>query len=295
MARGSGFGARIASTVVAVLLVAACIGLARSANFADGFRRFVVGPIVFVTSPVGRTVRGLWGAGSVWSENRSLKVEVARLHALESTTVDLAGENRLYRDLLGFHARSPYQLVAAHVIARSADRDGGNVVLDRGAVDGIALGHTVLSLGGLAGRVIRVESHQTLVRTLISEDSPVSVYDERSRETGIVAWRAGVVPRFMLDDVPARADVQTGDLLLSTGYGGVFPRGVRVGRVTRAGMEARGLVKSIDVEPSTGFGRLFDLMVLTAVVAPSDSLTALWLDQFATPLAFDARRVVPEP
>ncbi len=295
MARSGGVGARIASTVVAVVLVAAAIGLARSGGVGEGIRRFIVAPFVFVTSPVGRAVRGLWGVGSVWSENRSLKTEVARLHVLETSAPILMAENLRYRELLGFQERSAFRMVAAHVIARSADCDGGDVVLDAGTSRGLAPGQTVISLTGLAGRVVRADSHQAIVRTLGSEDSPVSVYDERSRETGIVAWRAGTTPRFMLDDVPARADVQIGDMLLSTGYGGRFPRGIRVGRVTRVGIEARGLVKSVDVDPATPFGRLTDLMVLIDTVPPSDSLTSLWLDRFAAPSAIDPRRVVPEP
>lgn len=295
MARHSGVGARVASLALAVVLVAVCIAISRSPSTAEAMRRVIAAPLTFVVAPLGRAVRGVWGAASVWSENRALKAEVARLHAVQSTTTDLANENARYRDALGFQERSPYRLVAAHVIARSADREGGGVIIDRGRADGVETGHTALSLDGLAGRVIRADEHQALVRTLNTEDSPVSVYDERSRETGILAWRAGAVPRFMLDDVPARADVQVGDLLLSTGYGGVFPRGIRVGRVTRAGIEARGLVKSIDVESSTAFGRMADILVLTAAVAPSDSLTALWLDRFPVPLSFDARRVVPMP
>ncbi len=295
MARHDGVGARIASLAIAVVLVGAAIAVSRAPVVADAVRRVVAAPVEFVVAPLGRAVRSVWGAGSVWAENRALKAEVARLHALQSTLSDIASENARYRDIIGFQARSPYRLVPARVIARSADRQGGGVILDRGSADGVTARQPVLSLDGLAGRVLRAEAHQSWVRTLDTEDSPVSVYDERSRETGIVVWRTGAAPRFMLDDVPARADVQTGDLLLSTGYGGVFPRGIRVGRVTRVGIEARGLVKSIDVDVSTHFGRLTDLLVLADAVAPGDSLTALWLDRYPMALAFDPRRVVPMP
>jgi rod shape-determining protein MreC len=118
----------------------------------------------------------------------------------------------------------------------------------------------------------------------------VSAYDERSRVEGILEWTPGPPARFQLTDVSAQADVRLRDQVLSTGYGGVFPRGLRIGTVTSVGVEERGLVKAIEVTPSTHFERLADLLVLTTPVAPGDSLTALWVEQFTPPIEFSERR-----
>ena len=70
MARHSGVGARLASLALAVALVAVCIGIARSPNAADAMRRVIAVPVTAIVAPLGRAVRGVWGAASVWSENQ---------------------------------------------------------------------------------------------------------------------------------------------------------------------------------------------------------------------------------
>jgi rod shape-determining protein MreC len=262
-----------------VAVLSACVALASSPAAGEGIRSVLRPPVLLLANPLGAIARALWGSTSVWAENRRLKTEVARLRVDENVRREVEQENRRLRELLAFQSRSPYGLVPARVIGRSSDRVGGSAVIDRGSRYGIRPGQTVLSLSGLAGRVVSVSGGSAVVRTLLAEDSPVSAYDTRTFAEGIIEWRAGPPPRFHLKDIPAQADVAVGDELTSTGYGGMYPRGIPVGRVRRVGLEATGLVKDIDIAPATRFARLEDLIVLVTP-PPGDSLAGLWLETF---------------
>lgn len=276
--------AQIGGLLGAIAVIAACVAVASSPAAGESIRAFLRPPALLLTNPLGTLMRTLWGGASVWAENRHLKAEVARLRVDENVRLEVEQENRRLREILAFEARTPYGLVPARVIGRSADRAGGSAVIDRGRKHGVRTGQPVLSLQGLAGRVAYVSGSTAVVRTLLAEDSPVSSYDVRTRAEGIIEWRSGPPPRFHLKDIPAQADVAVGDRLLSTGYGGVYPRGIPVGEVRHVGVEETGLVKDIDVSPATRFERLEDLVVLVTPPPPGDSLTGLWLETFPTVL-----------
>jgi rod shape-determining protein MreC len=285
----------LGAVLAALALLGTCVALANTPAVGEFGRRVVSAPVLFIVNPIGRAARALWGAESVWIENRRLKADVARLRANDIAAHEMAQENARYRALLTFRSRTAYQLLPAQVIGRSADRAAGTALIDRGTAEGVTVGLTCLSLDGLAGKVIRAGQHTAVVRTLEEEDSPVSAFDQRTRVEGIVVWRAGPPSHFELQDVPAQAEVAVGDPLLSTGYGGVFPRGLRVGTVTRVGIEQGGLVKHIELQSSARFERLEDLLVLMNAPAPGDSLNALWLDVFPSEEMPSPRLAGPVP
>jgi rod shape-determining protein MreC len=186
------------------------------------------------------------------------------------------GENARLRHLLGLEQRHPYVLLAADVSGRSLDRLGGSITLNKGSRDGVLENRAILTPDGLVGRVERVTGHQSRVLTLLHRDCAVAARVARTRVEGVLRWEFGDQPTLHLLYISSQEDVKRGDLVVTSGLGGIFPEGVRVGTIERVGLEPNGLMKDIVVRPAVDFRSVEQVLVYTpsgsGAVAPSDLL-----------------------
>jgi len=200
------------------------------------------------------------GIGVYW-ENQRLRARVARLTIEMDEYRAERAENERLRHLLQLAERHPYDLVAAHVVGRSLDRLGGSLALDKGAAEGIEANRAILTTDGLVGRVERTTRHAARILTLLHRDCAVAARIERSRVDGVIRWEYGDRPTLDLLYVSSQEDVKPGDRVVTSGLGGIFPAGVRVGTVERVGLEPNGLTKEIVVEPAVNFRALEEVLV----------------------------------
>jgi rod shape-determining protein MreC len=170
-------------------------------------------------------------------------------------------ENARLRRLLSLSQENPNDLTSARVIARSLDRLGGSITIDKGVKDGVLPNRAVITPEGLVGRVERSTSHEARVLTLLQRDCSVAVRVGRTRVDGVLEWEFGERPVLSLLYVSAQEDVKPGDLVLTSGLGGIFPEGVRVGTVTRVGVGENGLMKEVQVKPAVDFRSLEEVLV----------------------------------
>jgi len=198
---------------------------------------------------------------AVYWENQRLRARVARLTIELDETHAERGENERLRRLLHLAERHPYDLVSAHVVGRSLDRLGGSVALDKGEAEGIEANRAILTPDGLVGRIERTSRHAARVLTLLHRDCAVAARIERSRVDGVVRWEYGDRPTLDLLYVSSQEDVKPGDRVLTSGLGGIFPAGVRIGTVERVGLEPNGLTKEIVVDPAVDFRTLEEVLI----------------------------------
>lgn len=242
-----------------------------------------------VLAPVDWVV-GVWdrGAATYW-ENERLRSRLARLRIEADAALGDRLENERLRHLLGLKERHPYELIAAGVVGRSLDRLGGTLTLDKGGKDGILEDRAVLTPEGLVGRVERTTGHAARVLTLLNRDCAVAVRVERSRVDGVLRWEYGDRPILNLLYVSSQEDVKPGDLIVTSGLGGIFPAGIRVGRVERVGLEDTGLMKEIVVAPSVNFRSVEEVLVYSpstlGTVVPADLFPSAPPDTAAAPAA----------
>jgi rod shape-determining protein MreC len=138
--------------------------------------------------------------------------------------------------------------------------------------------------GGLVGRVSGVDGATATIQTVFHPDSRVSAIDLRSRVLGIYRCLPG--KGAVLDLVPLRSDIAPGDTLVSSGYGGVFPFGLRLGRVGRVEPDARRLQLRVGVEPALDLNRLSQTLIITGGQSPP-------LPSLAVPLPADTASQKP--
>lgn len=142
-------------------------------------------------------------------------------------------ENNRLRGLLQLQQSLPPQSVAAQISAQASDPFSRTVVIDRGSLQGVALGSPVIDETGLLGQVTRDYPWSAEVTLITDRDAVVPVQNQRTGERGVLYGEPGMGQGGMeLRWMPAAADVRAGDVLVTSGVDGIYPAGLRVARVT---------------------------------------------------------------
>src|SRR6266850_2804795 len=214
-----------------------------------------------VLAPVDAVVGWVDAGVGVYWENQKLKKRLAQVQIEADATRSERLENARLRRLLALSQENPSDLTAARVTSRSLDRLGGSLTIDEGSREGILPNGAVITPEGLVGRIERVAPHEARVLTLLHRDCAVAVRVGRSRVDGVLQWEFGENPVLSLLYVSSQEDVKPGDWVFTSGLGGIFPEGVRVGTVTRVGIAENGLMKDVQVKPAVNFRSLEEVLV----------------------------------
>lgn len=248
---------------------------------AHAHKPFVPGPVrngvVWVTSPIQRAI--VWsvaGAQDAWygyvdlrgtrQENLELRRKVLALEASQEHVRELAAENERLRRLAAFsEAQSDIRMVSASVVAFGPDPKFRSVRIGRGSLDGVNVGMPVVTPDGVVGRISRVYEHTADVLLIIDPTSAVAALSQRTR-TRATARGTGDVARVRLDFIVKSDDIEEGDILVTAPSGGLFPKGLRLGRVTHvtesADNNSHGLFKGAELIPAVDFDRLEEVLVV---------------------------------
>ena len=194
-------------------------------------------------------------------ENRRLKRMVASLMHERERLLQYRDERQHLRRLAGFREQQFFNLVSAEVIGRNLDRFQTSLIIDKGTNGGLTAKMPVVSYQGYVGRVYRVFPNSSWVQLICSKNSPVSCLDKRSRVVGILEWRHRNT--FDLTSVSAVEDVQVGDTLLTSGFGGVVPKGFFVAVVSKTARASDGLTLKVEARSEIKFRSLEEVFVLT--------------------------------
>jgi rod shape-determining protein MreC len=248
-------------TVSLVLLILP--GAIRS-GLSDFIFTFTYGPF-YAFSDYVRELEG------VREENRKLHQKVMQLSLRNLWLNEEHLENRRLRELLGFRSELEHRVVPADVVASDPEGRHFSVLINKGRPDGVKRNMPAVNMHGLVGKIVDVSAHTSVVQLMIDPSFRASALDQRSRVYGIVKPQAGFTLR--LDNVPVQEDVRVGDLVITSGLGGVFPSGLKIGVVAEVQSEERfseedhtfGIFKRIQLTPSVDFSSLEELFVLDVV------------------------------
>ena len=234
-------------------------------------------PIEFAASSLARGVSNLWESYvylvDVKADNERLAYENARLkeqvHRLEQKET----ENRELRRLLQLRESLPGDLVSAQVIGKDFTEffRVTRVVLDRGSRN-IRPHMPVVSPDGVVGAVLRVAGDAIDVQLSVDAAFGIDVEDERTHARGFVRG-TGDPSRYAckVENVDSRDEVEIGDLLVTSGKGKWFPKGLPVARVTKVVKREPGRDQEIEATPTVNFSRLDAVLILVA--PPTDEET----------------------
>ena len=209
----------------------------------------------------------IWDVVTVHEQNKMLRNEVAQLRVQNLQASEYAAENARLRALLDYkQAASQFDLVAARVIGRESATWSSMIVINRGTMDGIQNNMPVVTEKGLVGHVVEAGPNSSKVQLILDPRSSVGTLIQRpdSRVAGIVEGDMDnpTMPRMV--NIPKNADVDEGDMIVTSGFGGIYPKGLAVGIVSSLKNDAGGLLKIAVLEPAVDFQRLEDVMVIVA-------------------------------
>jgi len=216
---------------------------------------------------------------------RLANLQLQRFAALEE-------ENRRLRDMRENSAGVAERVLVASILNVDLDPFRHRVLVDKGASDGVFRGQAVLDAEGIFGQVSRVNAQTSEVILISDAEHAIPVQSNRSG-VRTIAVGTGDPAKLSLPFVTTESDLKVGDLLLSTGIGGVFPRGYPVAQVTKVERSANVTFALVEARPTANLDR--DREVLLAWFQPPVSDEPAKPDNAATPAAADASASKPGP
>ncbi len=230
------------------------------------FRRWVLisgSPFLSASSAVSSGVAGLWGS-YVWlvgahAENHNLHQTVGTLTLQNQALADLKLENARLRQLLDFKENQGLQTLGARVVGRVPDYLAHMVYIDRGAADGVKVDMAVIAGYGAAGRAVLVSPHQAQVQLITNADASVGVMLATSRSPGVLRGTGGSL--LHLDYINNTEEVSAGEIVVTSGLDGVFPKGIPIGKVVDS-RKGKTVFREIEVEPFADLLRLEEVLLV---------------------------------
>ena len=189
-------------------------------------------------------------------QNEELTSELAQLSEAEKTAERL-------ESLLGLQSTYNLQSTAARIIGTTGDAWSQTVTIDKGSANGFEIGMPVCNSGGVIGQIIEVSAATSTVRLINDENSGVSAMVQSTRAQGILQGQPDGT--LMLSYVPADADVKVGDVIITSGLGGRFPKGLPLGTVSSVSRAANATYYTIVVRAISTAESNEEVLVITSL------------------------------
>ena len=216
--------------------------------------------LLFPVHAVGDAWDGYVSLRLVHRENEELRARIATLEEANLQYAEaLVASGNLQR-IAAMREGFDVPLLPAGVVGQDVSPFFRSVLLDRGGSDGVRSGMPVVTDRGLVGLVTATSPHAARTMLLLDRQSAVDGMDQRSRARGIVRGTGTGQLEFVF--VVRGDDVQEGDVIITSGVGGVHPKGLRVGRVAAVHADEASLLHTATLQPAVDFGRVEQVFVM---------------------------------
>lgn len=192
-------------------------------------------------------------------ENKTLRETNINLSKELSLLKEAKLENLRINQMLDFKTRTNYRVASGKIIGKTLIQTRNNITIDIGENDSVKVGMPVITDKGLVGKIVATSGNYSIAQILLNKDLKVSAKDQRSRVDGIISWDGEGKVR--MKNVSKSADVQIGDIIITSEYSNSFPAGIPIGYVTTDGT-LDNLFKNIEVECFVNFDNLEEVFVL---------------------------------
>ncbi len=200
-------------------------------------------------------------------ENRVLKEKIAQLQEENHKTNEIKLANERLRQLLQFRERNSPSMIGAEVIGRDPSFWFKSVMIDKGERDGVKKGMAVVSPAGVIGQVLKIAPDYATVLLITDYNSAVDCIVERSRAKAIVEGKGE--NRCQLKYLLRAEEVAVGDVVVTSGLGGNFPKGLMVGEVKKVDKKGHGVFQYAELVPSVDMTRLEEVFVVMEPPQPA--------------------------
>lgn len=196
---------------------------------------------------------------SVSRENQVLRELLDRAVQRNHDLLEVELSNQRLRDLLNFRKNIPGRFIAAEVVSRDPSAWFQTVIIDKGRGEGITKGLPVVVSKGIVGQITDVSAHRSKVLLVIDRNSAVDALVQRTRARGIIEGKS--TRQCVLKYVLRKDDVKVGDVVISSGLDGVYPKGLQIGHVSSVVKRSSGIFQEVMVTPTVDFEKLEEVLV----------------------------------
>lgn len=223
---------------------------------------------------VRETFSSILKLGNLMDENKKLKEEIRVLKSKLNQLEQYKLQNSRLKELLDYRefTADKYQLMTAAVIGRDPGNWFGTITLNRGEADGVQKDMAVVVPEGLVGRVVAVSKHTAEVLLVTDPRSGVGAVVQESQMPGVIEGMANSTGLVRMIHLPKDAPIKAGQVVISSGVGGIYPSGVRIGTVIKSENDPGGLFQTAEVKPFVDFRTLRDVFIVTNVYKPKVNL-----------------------
>ncbi len=237
-----------------------CVVLALTLFFSNPQEKLIFYKVAIhtVLAPVQSVLNIKKSYFKVFNENEKLKIENATLQVINDQLRQYQQQNYRFRKMIQFKDVNGFKLFPGEITARDPGRFELFWMINLGSDDSVAVNMPVLTTKGIVGKTAIVYPQYSQVQLLSDPNFKVSVLNHRSRVVGILE-------SFQLNELVARfpihSDIQMGDTLVTSGMGGVFPKGLSVGVVKDTDLDSDDIIRGAQVIPFQNLKKVEEVFV----------------------------------
>ncbi len=256
--------------VAAVLVTSVIIGIIGSvASPGSGIFGAVAAPFqkgaAWISGVFSDTSAKLVDGEKIMEENDKLKNENAELNKKLAEYENSIEENKFYKNFLEIKEENPdYKFQSAKLIATDNSDSFKNFTIDKGLLDGVSVNDPVISENGLIGYVKIAAPTYSNVETILSNGSNVGGIDSRTSDAGVVTGsiKLASADKMNFHDLSRKCSVTVGDLIVTSG-GGIYPKGLLIGKVTDVNVDSVNQSVYAEVKSQVDMSKIKNVMVIT--------------------------------
>lgn len=214
---------------------------------------------------------------NTYEENKRLKMRLEDFAALQAEVNSLKSENESLRELVDKEeSLRDYNPIHATVIARNPDQWEEKIILNKGSVHGVEKNMAVMTARGLIGKIILVTPFTSEVELLYTQNANYRVsaiiQNEKEDIYGLIEGYDEERNELVLKRIDTSLEIKKGEQVVTSGKGGIFPKGILIGEVTEVTTEDFGLTKMAYIKPSADFSMLEDVVIAKRSITSIDGL-----------------------
>lgn len=261
-------GVVIATIILIIIIVVSNIGTEKISFMRNGVSLFTI-PIQnafsFVKNKINNNEQEISDINKLKEENKALREENIKLKEAERELEVLKSENNTLKDYLNLKNKyADYSTIPAYVVERTYSNYDKIVVINVGLKDGIDINMPVISESGLVGHVISVTNNSAKVQTIVDTGSTVSATIPTTEQSILVKGSINNNESLKATSIPANATVLQGDAVVTSGLGGIYPKGILIGTIKEIVNTKNQTDRYANIETATNFNTIQTVLVITA-------------------------------
>jgi rod shape-determining protein MreC len=236
----------------------------KGVEFFDALLMEICSPFQKASTLVIKTVQGAFTqyvyVVNLGKENRMLKQKIAELQEENHRMKEMKLANERLRQLLQFREKDSPPMIGAEVIGQDPSSWFKSVTINKGERDGVKKGMAVISPAGVIGQILKTAPHYAIVLLLTDYNSAVDSIVQRTRAKTIVEGKGE--NRCQLKYLRRAEEVAVGDVVVTSGLGGNFPKGLMVGEIKKVDKKGHGVFQYAELVPSVDLTQLEEVFVI---------------------------------